>query len=97
MEECLFPVRCRQHVWHAFLHHIWTSRNPGLGQREDPHPPLRILNHELKCSADVFYVLSSFLHVLGRRLSGSQLWLRVGPPGESLNHTDDTANRRDSE
>lgn len=52
VEECLLPVCCRQHVWHVFLHHIWTSRNPGLGQRKDPHPPLRLPTRKPERSAD---------------------------------------------
>ncbi|XP_045861553.1 sodium-dependent phosphate transport protein 3 isoform X2 [Meles meles] len=95
VEERLLSVRCRQHVWHVFLHHIWTSRNPGLGQREDPHPPLRILIRKPKCS-DVFYETSFFISLaIGSVVLNSGCVL--DPAGECLNHTDDGATRRDSE
>ncbi|XP_055470442.1 sodium-dependent phosphate transport protein 3 isoform X1 [Psammomys obesus] len=44
MEECVFPVCWCQHVRSDLLPHIWTSRNPELGQGKDSHPPLRMLD-----------------------------------------------------
>ncbi|KAM5294015.1 sodium-dependent phosphate transport protein 3-like isoform 1-T1 [Glossophaga mutica] len=41
MEERLFPVRWRQRVRPAFLPRVWAGGNPGLGQRQEAHPPLR--------------------------------------------------------
>ena len=90
MEECLFLICGRQHVWHVFLHHIWTSRNPGLGQREDHHPPVRIVSCTLTTLTINFatrfpYCPSSFIFLA--IASAFLLWLPVGSPwGVSKTH-----------
>lgn len=92
LEECIFPVCCCQHGWLGILSHVWTSKNPRLGQRAAPHPSLRTQSGWLKRRTDHSRPNSfdslPFVHVPVPRQQSSALAWSVKVAREPLNHTD---------